>query len=194
MSNEQTGDLIRRLRTEKKMTQKQLADCLHISDKTISKWERNAGMPDITIVPKLAEVLGIELTNLLDGAIKENDFVNGNMKNASYYVCPHCHNLVISTGKGEVSCCGRKLSAEKLQKAKDSEKLMVTIIEDDWYITSDHPMDKDNYISFVGLITSDHLQIIKQYPEWNLALRIPKRGHGILLWYSLLDGLFYQLI
>lgn len=55
-------------------------------------------------------------------------------------------------------------------------------------------MEKDSYISFVAFATSDRLQIIKQYPEWNMSLRIPRRGHGMLMWYSKKEGLKYQLL
>lgn len=64
---EQIGDLIIELRREKKMTQKQLAEHLHISDRTISKWERNIGYPDISLLQPLAEVLDIDVDILLSG-------------------------------------------------------------------------------------------------------------------------------
>ena len=67
-------------------------------------------------------------------------------------------------------------------------------VENDWFITSSHPMRKENYISFVAFATGDHLQVVKQYPEWDLQLRIPRREHGMLLWYAQADGLLYQLL
>lgn len=42
------GILLKALRNEKEMTQKQVADRMHISDKTISKWERGLGCPDVS--------------------------------------------------------------------------------------------------------------------------------------------------
>lgn len=79
MQNKQTGEMIRKLRIEKKMTQKELAELLYISDKTISKWERNGGLPDISLIPQLANLLGIEIESLLEGDIKLNDYVGGNL-------------------------------------------------------------------------------------------------------------------
>lgn len=49
MSNK-VGALIRSLRLDKQMTQKQLADRMNISDKTVSKWERGLGMPEISLI------------------------------------------------------------------------------------------------------------------------------------------------
>ncbi|HAL00573.1 MAG TPA: XRE family transcriptional regulator, partial [Exiguobacterium sp.] len=53
MDNEKIGQFIYTLRKEKDMTQKQLAEALYLSDRTISKWERGIGCPDITLLPHL---------------------------------------------------------------------------------------------------------------------------------------------
>ncbi len=194
MQSSKVGNLIRTLRQENNMTQKQLADKLNISDKTVSKWERGLGLPDISLIPEISDLLGIDTQNLLAGDMTPNDFVGGNMKNTKYFVCPSCHNITLCTGEAEVSCCGKKLTVQAMKKAEESEKLTVQVIEDDWCITSSHPMDKSNYISFVALATGERVQIIKQYPEWNLCVRIPRRGHGLLIWYCTEHGLLYQLL
>jgi DNA-binding XRE family transcriptional regulator/desulfoferrodoxin (superoxide reductase-like protein) len=194
MENNKVGTLIRRLRTEQNMTQKQLADKMNISDKTVSKWERGLGLPDISLLSELTVLLGVDMQNLLSGDMVPNDYVNGNMRNMKYYVCPTCHNITVCTGAAEVSCCGKKLDYQKNRKAEKHEKLNVEVIEKEWYITSNHPMTKEHYISFVALVTGDRMQIIKQYPEWDLSLRIPVNGHQMLIWYCTQHGLFYQLL
>ncbi|TGE31375.1 helix-turn-helix domain-containing protein [Desulfosporosinus sp. Sb-LF] len=188
------GNIIRELRTERGMTQKQLADKMNISDKTVSKWERGLGCPDVSLLSELSDLLEVDIGKLLSGDLAPNDFVGGNMKKTKYYVCPMCHNISLCTGEAEVSCCGRKIDQQKMQKAEENEMLSVEVIEDDWYITVVHPMNKEHYISFVAFATGDRVQIIKQYPEWDMQLRIPKRGHGMLIWYCTRHGLFYQLI
>lgn len=145
---------------------------------------------------------------MLDGELEANDFTGGNMKKSKFYVCPVCGNVTVTTGEASISCCGRKLeSLEPIRLGKkqasdqvadkDAETelpapLQVEKIEDDWYLTSNHPMRKDNYISFVAFLTGDRLQLVKQYPEWTLQVRIPARGHGMLLWYSTGDGRLYS--
>lgn len=187
------GKLIYKLRHEKSMTQRQLADKMNISDKTISKWERGLGCPDVSLLSELSELLDVNIEELLKGNLETNDLVGGNMKNSNYYVCPLCGNVTICTGNATVSCCGRKLEALKPQKA-EKQKLDIEQIENEWYITSSHPMTKEHYISFVAFATGDRVQIIKQYPEWDLQVRIPRQGHGMLLWYCVEEGLFYQLL
>lgn len=193
MDCEKVGKLIKELRLEKKLTQKQVADQMNISDKTVSKWERGFGCPDISLIRELSEILGVNIENVLKGELLENDFVGGNMKNTKFYVCPACGNISLCTGDAQVSCCGRKLEALNLKKAEHN-RLQVEYIEDECYLTSDHPMDKENYISFVALMTGDKVQVFKQYPEWALQVRIPKLKHGKIVWYSTSEGLFYQLI
>ncbi|WP_313071563.1 helix-turn-helix transcriptional regulator [Lacrimispora sp.] len=194
MENRKIGAVIRTLRQEKSMTQKQLADQLNISDKAVSKWERGQGLPDISLIPNLTEVLGVDMENLLAGDLAPNESDGGNMKNTKYYVCPSCNSLTLCTGGAEISCCGKKLTSLELKKAEEHEKLIVEEIEGDWYITSTHPMNKECYISFVAFASGDQIQVIKQYPEWYLNVRIPKRGHKQLIWYSTKLGLLSQFI
>ena len=60
------GAKIRELRKEKRITQEELADYLHISSQAVSKWETGASSPDIDMLPKLAIYFGTSLDNLLD--------------------------------------------------------------------------------------------------------------------------------
>mgnify|MGYP003292926436 CR=1 FL=1 len=67
MNNEKTGSLIRDLRKQKGMTQKDLAQLLHITDRAVSKWERGLSAPDIGLLEPLAQALDITVTELLRG-------------------------------------------------------------------------------------------------------------------------------
>lgn len=63
----QLGALIRELRTERGLTQQQLADRLGVTDKAVSKWERDICCPDIALLLPLAAVLGVTVSELLAG-------------------------------------------------------------------------------------------------------------------------------
>lgn len=67
MDNRNMGDFILKMRKENKMTQRELAQKLNITDKAVSKWERGLSCPDISLLSKLAEVLGVTVSELLDG-------------------------------------------------------------------------------------------------------------------------------
>lgn len=67
MDAKKTGCFIAEKRKEKNMSQKELAEHLHITDKAISKWERGLSFPDITILIPLSEVLDVSLYDLLTG-------------------------------------------------------------------------------------------------------------------------------
>ena len=67
MNQIKTGKFIAQIRKEKGMTQRQLADELLISDKTISKWETGKGMPEVSLMMPLCEILGINVNELLTG-------------------------------------------------------------------------------------------------------------------------------
>lgn len=68
MDNEKTGAFIKELRKEKSMTQRELAELLHITDRAVSKWERGLCAPDIALLEPLSEALGVSIPELMEGA------------------------------------------------------------------------------------------------------------------------------
>lgn len=65
MSNKSMGEILSTLRKEKGMTQRELADMLNITDKAVSKWERDIACPDTQTIPKLAEIFGVSVEELI---------------------------------------------------------------------------------------------------------------------------------
>ncbi len=188
------GQIIRQLRKEKNMTQSTLAKELNISDKTISKWERGMGCPDISLIVELSEILGVDLNHMLKGHVENSPLIGGNLKKSQYHVCSLCGNVTMSTGATQVTCCGRKIEALVAQKAAEDQKLNVEVDGDEFYITSSHASTKENYISFIVYALGGAMELIKQYPEWDIQLRLQRKGRGKLLWYSTKLGLLYQNI
>lgn len=70
MQNETLGGMIASLRKSKGMTQLDLAQQLGVTDKAVSKWERDLSCPDISALPKLAEVLGVTVDELMQTKCK----------------------------------------------------------------------------------------------------------------------------
>ena len=66
MTNKSMAEVISSRRKELGMTQKDLAEKLNITDKAVSKWERGIACPDTAAIPKLAQILGISLEELMD--------------------------------------------------------------------------------------------------------------------------------
>lgn len=65
MDNLEFGAFIAQLRKEKNITQKELADQLHVTDKAVSKWETGKGFPDLKLMEPLAQALGVTLVELI---------------------------------------------------------------------------------------------------------------------------------
>ena len=93
MNPEKIGSLIFQLRKEKNLTQKQLGEKLGLSDKTISKWERGLGCPDISLLRDISKIFNVNIEKILLGDLQENDINGGNMKRIKFYVCPNCGNV-----------------------------------------------------------------------------------------------------
>lgn len=66
------GETIAYLRKEKGMTQNELAEKMNVTDKAVSKWERDLSCPDINTISKLADILDISVEELLKVKKKEN--------------------------------------------------------------------------------------------------------------------------
>ena len=67
MNEAKVGARIAALRSERKMTQAELAEQLGVSDKAVSKWELGGCYPDVTLFPKIAELFGVSLDYLMRG-------------------------------------------------------------------------------------------------------------------------------
>lgn len=186
------GGLICRLRKEQGMTQAQLAEAIHVSSKAVSKWETGQGCPDISLLERLGQVFSVDMESLLAGSLDPNTLLGGNMKKMRFYICPTCGNIITALGDASVSCCGKKLSPLQAQPAAPDQRLQVEDVENELFITSDHPMTKQHYIAFVALLNDDSILLRKQYPEWGLQLRMPALPHSTLYWYCTEHGLFCQ--
>ena len=66
------GEMISSLRKEKGMTQNELAEKMNVTDKAVSKWERDLSCPDINTISKLANILNVSVDELLQAKKKEN--------------------------------------------------------------------------------------------------------------------------
>ena len=67
MDAKKIGKFIHQIRTEKRMTQKELAEQINVTDKAVSKWENGEGCPDVSLLPVLSKVLNVEILDLLEG-------------------------------------------------------------------------------------------------------------------------------
>ena len=194
MDQEKVGRIIKTLRKDRGMTQLELALCLNVTDRAVSKWERGLGCPDISLLTRLSEIFSVDIGSIIDGDMEENDKRSGNMKKTKFYVCPICGNIITASENTNVSCCGRKLEGLEEKKNVDEEIKIERVDGTELYISSSHPMTKDDYISFFSYVTSDSLLLKKLYPEWGVDIRFPWLGHGKIMWYSEKEGLKYKLI
>lgn len=72
------GAFIKQLRKEKELTQKELAEMLHITDRAVSKWERGLSAPDLALLEPLSEIFGVTISELILGQRDETKTVSTN--------------------------------------------------------------------------------------------------------------------
>ncbi len=169
-----TGAMIRRLRQNKKMTQDELAQKIFVSGKAVSKWETGQGFPDISLIEPLAAALDISVIELLSGENIQNGNRSSNMLRSRFYVCPICGNAVGSVGEAVISCCGISLPPLEAEAPDEEHGIRIETVEDEYYITMEHPMTKDHYISFFAAVSDNGVQFVKLYPQGNAEARFKK--------------------
>jgi len=188
MNSYVTGKMIKKIREEKHMTQVDLANQLMVSEKTISKWETGRGYPDISLIEPLALALGVSVIELMSGENVVNTNKSANLFKSKIYVCPVCGNVIRTIGNACISCCGISLFEEEANN--DEEGIInVEIIENEYYVSINHPMNKQHHISFIGYITNDKFDFVKLYPESNAEVRFKRNGHGFIVCYCNKHGL-----
>lgn len=137
----------------------------------------------------MAETLGVSVIELMNGDRIRNQNVSANMLRTKLYVCPICGNILSAAGSALISCCGVTLPALEAEEADEAHCPRIETVEDERFITLDHPMDKSHYISFLAFATADRFQLVKLYPEGSAEARIPLRGRGTLYFYCNRHGL-----
>lgn len=194
-----TGSVIKNLREKAKLTQSQLAQKLFVSDKTISKWETGRGFPDISLLENLSKVLGVSVIELLSGEVLQNQNRCANIKKSKIYVCPICSNVIFSIGQAVVSCCGITLPSLEVEnddsnvfenEISTSHTINIEKIEDEYFVSLNHPMEKSHYISFLIAIGDDKIELKKLYPEQNAQARFKISSTKRILAFCNRDGLF----
>ena len=160
----------------------------------MSKWETAKGYPDITLIEPIAKALGISVMELLSGDNITNENRSFNMKKIKFYVCPICGNVITAMGESLISCCGITLPPLEAEQPDESHALTIQPVEDEYYVTLEHEMSKQHYISFLAGVSDNGIQLVKFYPEGNAQARLKKSGMRVFYYYCNRHGLFRQSI
>lgn len=190
MDNYVTGAVIKRLRENKKMTQEELAQKIFVTSKAVSKWETGNGFPDIGLLESLGKALDVSVIELLSGEDITNLNKACNMAKGKFYVCPVCGNVIQTIGEAVISCCGITLPPLEAESPDEDHELKIERVEDEYFVTLNHPMTKEHYISFIAAISDQGVQLVKLYPEGNAEARFKINRVRKLYAYCNRHGLF----
>lgn len=102
IDREQFGRFVAEMRRERGLTQRELAQQLHVSDKAVSKWERGLACPDISVLPQIAEILGVNVDDLLSNPTTDKwhafkELNRNDVKEMLLLLC-RCISLVLAVG------------------------------------------------------------------------------------------------
>ena len=191
---ENLGQKISELRKRHNLTQWELGEKLNVTSQAVSKWETARGLPDISLIEPLANALSVSVMELMTGNTVINKNISSNILRSKFYVCPVCHNIIRTVGDAVISCHGITLPSLEADEVDENHQITIEKVEDEHFITVNHDMTKEHYISFVAYLTSDRVQFVKFYPEGNAETRLNFRGSGFLYLYCNKHGLMKQKI
>ena len=166
-----TGAALKALREKKGLTQEALAARIHVTGKAVSKWETGKGLPDITLLEPLAGALGVSVIELMNGGRIQNRNRQANMLKLCFYVCPVCGNVIQAAGEALICCCGITLPPLQAEEPDEEHRLQIGKAEDEYYVTSAHPMTKEHSLSFIAAVSDQGVQFVRLYPEGNAEAR-----------------------
>lgn len=175
-----TGNIIRRLREDRGLTQIQLAEIIGVTDKAVSKWETGRGLPDISLIHPISQALGVSVVELMSGGTVINKNISSNLLLSKFYACPICGNVIHSIGETVICCCGITLPPLEAESVDSEHRVTIESVEDEKFISVHHEMSKEHFISFIAYVTTDKVQFVKLYPEGNAETRMQFRGRGLL--------------
>jgi len=93
-------------------------------------------------------------------------------------------------GEGSFSYCGSTLIPQEAEEPDDAHAVRIESVEDSWYVTLDHPMTKDHFISFIAYLTTGGIKMRKLYPEQPAEARFRQGQSGAILAFCNRQGLF----
>ena len=150
------------------------------------------GCADLTYWPELSEILGVDVIQMMEGEITENGPDSGKMERIKFYVCPACGNILTSTGSASIYCCGRKLEVLDWKENEETPAVTVQESDSDYFVTVEHPMEKDHFLSFAACVKNDQMILKRLYPEQSPQFRIPRIKRGTLYLYCVKHGLSFH--
>jgi desulfoferrodoxin (superoxide reductase-like protein) len=115
--------------------------------------------------------LDISIIELFAGQNIVNKNRASNLLRSVCYICPVCGNGILALGQAVVSCCGITLPPLQPEDADEEHPISVTISDGEYYVSIDHPMQKDHSITGIIAVSDNTSQFVKLYPEGSAEAR-----------------------
>ncbi len=86
-------------------------------------------------------------------------------KNGKILCIAHCGSMMQGTGECWAMCCGKTIEKLEATQTDENHHIMVSEIDDEFYIEINHEMTKTHFIGFVACVGVDHVLVVRLYPE-----------------------------
>ena len=141
-----SGLTLRLLRESLGLTQKQLADKIHVSNRTVSAWENGTRKIRHSVMIKILKEYDASIYDLLDNC---DDFSD----RFRFYICKACGNTIIAHKDTSVTCCSMKLIPESMTEFGEFPEYEAECFGDLIKFTVKHEMSLCHYIKFIAYVS-----------------------------------------
>lgn len=182
------NELVYKLRKAKRLTQKELAEKLHTTAKTISNWERKKNCIPAEMISSIIKELDIDKKFIYEEYIDEGSSKNG----VKFFYCPKCRNIMWSFTKNTQTCCNHTLYPLKASP-ENSEHYLYTVISPHTgflNVSSNHPQNAEHRIEFMAYVSEENVIIISQRENKPFSTSFNHMPGGILYMFCSKHGLF----
>ena len=184
------NEIIYRFRKAKGLTQRELAEKLHTTAKTISNWERNKNSVPTEMFSAIEKALDIDkeflFTNYINPALEE--------KAINFFYCYDCKNILWSDSKASHTCCNKKLMPLTASPQDASHFICIESNPQTGFITftTDHPQNTDHRIEFVAYVSEVDVHIYTCAENKPVRISFPHAPGGKLYIFCSKHGLFHD--
>ena len=90
MDQKKTGEFLKELRTQKQMTQEQVAERFNVSSRTVSRWETGRNMPDISLLTEIADFYEADVREIIEGE-RKSEMMDKEIKDVADKMADYAH-------------------------------------------------------------------------------------------------------
>ena len=167
------GRCLKAFRKGRKLTQKEFADRINVSDKTVSAWERGDRQLSAEVLTNIINEFEISFYDFFES-------ISNDRSDPIFYICPKCSNVTITHKQSKIICCGIEASEIGANTEFNDCSVHTFVSENVLRVRVIHDMNASHYICFAAYVRKDGFDMLWLKPGVMPDMSFEFRGEGKL--------------